>query len=386
MASDPQPARSASVREVDFRTARSVGPASAAESGGGLGGQSGKDSFSWQDSAGGSSRRRFGFVPGLLIGLALVALGVAVWYAYQWGLERGYSEEVPIIQASTGPYKVRPNAPGGLVVPDQDKLVLKEGGSDDGTAKVERLLSAPETPQPPQKLEESEGATAQVAVATGEGKSEAVTEVQETVATVPEVQVPLPEAEPEASATQTAQAEAPQTSEPEAAVPVPEVAEAAPEPAADEPEAAAPSEAAPAAQPAEAEAPQQAAAASEPSVTIQAAQPAPSDAGGATQALGGGGGGASAAPKLQLAAVKDGDYVIQLASVTSSNAAQDEWSRLQKQFPGLLGDMKLAVQEATVKGTLYHRVQTGPFPSRATAQDMCAQIKTQKQPCIVQRR
>lgn len=381
MASDPQPARSASVREVDFRTSRGVGPASGSDAGGSFGGQSGKDSFSWHDSASGdSSRRRYGFVPGLLIGLVLVGLGVAVWYAYQWGLERGYSEEVPIIQASAGPYKVRPNAPGGLVVPDQDKLVLNEGGSDDGAAQVERLLSAPETPQPPQKLDEAEGVTAQAAAAAGEVNAKAVTEIQETVATVPEVQVPLPEAEPEVDAIQTAQADAPQASESQAAEPVPdEVAPAAPEAASSEPEAAANQAEA-------AEAAQQAAASSEPSVTIQAAQPAPSDASGATEALGSAGGGASAAPKLQLAAVKDGDYVIQLASVTSSNAATDEWSRLQKRFPGLLADMKLAVQEATVKGTLYHRVQTGPFPSRATAQDMCAQIKTQKQPCIVQRR
>ena len=52
----------------------------------------------------------------------------------------------------------------------------------------------------------------------------------------------------------------------------------------------------------------------------------------------------------------------------------------------LLGDMALSVQEVTVKGKLYHRVQTGPFPSRATAQDMCAQLKSQNQACIVQRR
>ena len=376
MASDPQPARSASVSEVDFRTTRNVGSASGADSGG-FGARSDKDSFSWQESAGGgSSRRRFGFVPGLLIGVAVIGLGVAVWYAYQWGLERGYSEEVPIIQASTGPYKVRPNAPGGLVVPDQDKLVLNQDGTDEGAPQVERLLSAPETPQPPQTAAEADGTAGAAGADAGDSKLDAVTEVQETVTTVPELKVPLPEAEPEASATQSAQAPAPEASESAAAAPAPQAAPAA----SAEPEAAAAGQA-----PAQAAPTQQAAATKEPSVTIQAAQPSPSEASAATEATGGGGG-AGAAPKLQLAAVKDGDYVIQLASVTSDEAAKTEWARLRKSFPDLLGDMNLAVQRATVKGTEYHRVQTGPFPSRATALDMCAQLKAQNQPCIVQQR
>ena len=101
--------------------------------------------------------------------------------------------------------------------------------------------------------------------------------------------------------------------------------------------------------------------------------------------MAGGGGGAKPAA-TQVAAITKGDYVIQLAAVGSGDAAQKEWSRLQKSFPQLLGDMSLSVQEVTVKGKLYHRVQTGPFPSRATAQDMCAQLKSQNQACIVQRR
>ena len=100
---------------------------------------------------------------------------------------------------------------------------------------------------------------------------------------------------------------------------------------------------------------------------------------------GGGGGGAKPAA-TQVAAITKGDYVIQLAAVGSRNVAEKEWARLQRSFPQLLGDMSLSVQEVTVKGKVYHRVQTGPFPSRATALDMCAQLKSRKQACIVQRR
>ncbi|MGF1608163.1 MAG: SPOR domain-containing protein, partial [Kiloniellales bacterium] len=131
----------------------------------------------------------------------------------------------------------------------------------------------------------------------------------------------------------------------------------------------------------------------------QAAQPtpppdvAPSAGGKAAASVAGGGagststtGGEGAGAPLQLAAVKQGDYVIQLASVTSDEAAKTEWARLQKAFPELLGDMNLSPQVATVKGTEYHRVQTGPFPSRATAIDLCAQLQAKNQACIVQQR
>ena len=90
--------------------------------------------------------------------------------------------------------------------------------------------------------------------------------------------------------------------------------------------------------------------------------------------------------KTQITELKSGDTVIQLASVASNEAASREWARLQAAFPDLLGDMPLAVQKVTVNGKEYHRMQTGPFPNRATAQDMCAQLKAKKQACLVTKR
>lgn len=86
-------------------------------------------------------------------------------------------------------------------------------------------------------------------------------------------------------------------------------------------------------------------------------------------------------------AVAAGDFLIQLASLTSREAAQTAWAGLQKKHPTLLSDMSLYVQEAEVtgKGTFY-RVQAGPLPNKATADDLCAQLKAQKQDCIVVKR
>ena len=86
------------------------------------------------------------------------------------------------------------------------------------------------------------------------------------------------------------------------------------------------------------------------------------------------------------AALAAGDYFVQLASVRSDEGARQEWARLQKAHPALLGDLALAVQRADLGDRgIYYRIRTGPFPNRATAQDMCAQIKAAKLDCLVVR-
>ena len=73
-------------------------------------------------------------------------------------------------------------------------------------------------------------------------------------------------------------------------------------------------------------------------------------------------------------------YFVQLASLNSSAAAKQAWDSLQEAHPALLGDMRLSVQSVDLgdRGVFY-RVQTGPLPNRATAKDLCWQIKAAKQ-------
>ena len=81
------------------------------------------------------------------------------------------------------------------------------------------------------------------------------------------------------------------------------------------------------------------------------------------------------------------DYFLQLASVKSEQAAKGEWGRLQKSHAEILGDMDLKVQSADLgdRGVFY-RIQTGPFPNQATAEDLCWQLRAAKQDCLVVRR
>ena len=80
-------------------------------------------------------------------------------------------------------------------------------------------------------------------------------------------------------------------------------------------------------------------------------------------------------------------YVVQLASVKSEGRAKEEWKRLQKLHAELLGDLNLMLQrfDSGERG-IFYRMQTGPFPSRMTAADMCRQIKAANMDCLVRER
>jgi hypothetical protein len=97
------------------------------------------------------SGRRLRLLPVSVAVLALAGFGGIVWYAYTQGMQGG-SAVAPVIRAEPGPVKIRPEQPGGLVVPNQDKMVynnLMPGGGGAGQqGRAERLLPPPETPMP----------------------------------------------------------------------------------------------------------------------------------------------------------------------------------------------------------------------------------------------
>ena len=89
--------------------------------------------------------------------VAFAALGGfagIVWYAYNLGIRAGSESVAPLIKAEEGPAKVRPEEPGGMEVPYQDKLVYDRLAPDQAEPPVERLLPPPEAPLPPPKTAE----------------------------------------------------------------------------------------------------------------------------------------------------------------------------------------------------------------------------------------
>ncbi len=76
--------------------------------------------------------------------------------------------------------------------------------------------------------------------------------------------------------------------------------------------------------------------------------------------------------------------MIQLSSTTSRRGAEQEWRKLKRDFPGLLGDKELNVHQAVLKqgGTRY-RVRTGSFAEKASARALCSEFRARRQDCLV---
>ncbi|TDH64255.1 SPOR domain-containing protein [Dankookia rubra] len=91
---------------------------------------------------------------GLSVKMLAVAGGlvgaVALAGAVAWGLSRMGPQPVPVIEADVRPLKVRPENPGGMVVPNQDQLILEPLAvrrEAERRSSNSRLDQGPEAPQ-----------------------------------------------------------------------------------------------------------------------------------------------------------------------------------------------------------------------------------------------
>lgn len=260
--------------------------------------------------------------------VALAGFGGVVWYAYDQGIRQTAAPgATPLIKADAGPTKVRPDQPGGMDVPHQDKLVLNslpEG--DKGAPPVERLLPPAETPLPrPTASAPAPSAAANPALPPKIGPTPPPVAVP-AVAPV----IPAPAPAPAATApspTQQAAAAPP----PVAAAPTPVAAPAAPAP-----------------------------------------RPAPGTA-------------APPAKATPAAVTSGGGYRVRLVSVKSESETGHEWTRLQQHFPQL-ASLQMSVTRADLgeKGVWY-RIHAGPLSDAQAASQLCAAItaKDKSQGCLV---
>ena len=81
----------------------------------------------------------------LIVALVAILGAGGLWIARERS-GGGPAGEVPLIRAEGGAIKERPAQPGGMAIPDQDKLVF-QGGADQ--PRVEKLLPPPEALLPP---------------------------------------------------------------------------------------------------------------------------------------------------------------------------------------------------------------------------------------------
>jgi hypothetical protein len=90
----------------------------------------------------------------------------------------------------------------------------------------------------------------------------------------------------------------------------------------------------------------------------------------------------SASPK----AATGGPAKVQLGSVRTAEAARDEWARLKREQPDLLGKLTAVAVRADLgdKGT-YYRIQAGPLADGGAAERLCGELRQRKLGCTLVR-
>ncbi|SUS08460.1 putative Periplasmic protein TonB, links inner and outer membranes [uncultured Defluviicoccus sp.] len=292
-------------------------------------------------------QQRLIWIGASVLALALIVLGALVIVSSSRGPDAPKdAAQVPIIHAEEKPFKVRPENPGGMEIPHQDKLIYQRLRGEERPIKVERLLSEPEKPLPPPEPapppEAAHPGTAPMAAPRAGDDSDpaAADAIERSIVERGLVEAPGAEAgdadeEEGMLPDEAAGDEAATTSN----IPVPR-----PRPSmrASETAALAPSTAPPSAAP--------------------AAAPAT----------------APAAPGAS------GSFRIQLGAFASPDKVDAEWRRLQAQHPALLGALKPESTRVEVpdRGILY-RLRAGPVEGEERARTLCQDLVRRGAGCLV---
>ena len=234
---------------------------------------------------------------------------------------------VPVIEAPKFALKEKPADPGGMSVPDRDKLVYDRMAGDQVTGsgqQVERLLPPPETPlEPPKSISPQ---TPPTPPAPKPAPVQEVAKAEPTPPAPPPAPAAKVEPKPEPAPQPVAKVEPKPVPKPE---PKPAPVAKAPDP-----------------------------------------KPAPAPA-------------AKAATSKATGTAGKG-YMIQLSAVRNEQNAKGEWARLSKKHPDILGGLELVVQRADLgaKGVFY-RVRGGWFANRGEAKAVCDALKTRSVGCLI---
>lgn len=270
----------------------------------------------------------------IIVGAAIVALVAVLWFVADWiGGGRTTDniaavDEVPLIQAPEGAYKVRPDDPGGLDV-DADSLThsVAEGQDPGGELALDVIPEEPVPVIPAAPVQSAPvpepGTAARVTVPPPAQKVLPAEKVQPKVA---EKALPKPVENPIAKA-----------SVKEAPKPVQKVEtpKPAPKKEAPKPEPAKPAP-----------------------VKVTAAKPEPAKA--------------------------SGSVTVQLGAFNSTASADQVWSKLSGRV-GALGSLRKSVQPVESGGKTLYRLRAGGIASEAQAGSVCAAVQAAGEQCVIVR-
>lgn len=106
------------------------------------------------------TRPRLWLLAAVLSVLLAAAIGAGAWMLFQERAETGRPGEPPLIRADLSPVRVPPDDPGGMEIPNQDRLVLHDRGDPESAGAltvVDELMPPPEEPLPADGLLTEDG-------------------------------------------------------------------------------------------------------------------------------------------------------------------------------------------------------------------------------------
>lgn len=285
----------------------------------------------------------------LIVALVILAMlfAAVAWFALS--SENGLNGqqiaafEPPLLKADPTPYKRKPEDPGGMQIPNQDKLVYERILPKPGPQTTEHLLPKPEEPMARPKPEDPPA------------PAPAVEPAQSSDAQPEEEPLSPPAATESQDAVSTADAE--------------DKAEKETAESSEQADTADLSEETPAG-----------VRMSEDGIPMPTEKPAQ------LAALP-----ASAATAVETSATVDGggltdSYRLQLAAFRDEAQAMTAWQRLRKKYASELDELKPMLVRVEIAGKgVFHRLQVGPYADATAAETSCAALKAKKQDCLIVR-
>ena len=320
-----------------------------------------KDELTFE-AVGPQPRRKRRWLRYLALLIVLAGIGSAAWYAFKAGWYGQRGSEIPVIYANKDPVKVKPAKPGGMKVPDRDKLVyqrLTPGKVPPSSSQpVERLLPRAEAPMPvPSEPKVSTIPTTPKAPQAAKTMAEPKP--------VPKLSAPPPTSSPTQKVERLAPPQPPQKVEkviPKNMLPKKPVIQEA-------------KRAPPPAPPEDVKLPVKKIEQFKTPKTIESLLSKESAKAPAKTAV-----------TKKAIVSKNAPFRVQLAAVRTREIARKEWSRIKKKNADILGKLSLSVMRADLgaKG-IYYRLRAGPLVSEAKARALCVKLAARKVPCLVVR-
>lgn len=280
-------------------------------------------------------RRKKGVLIGVLIGVVIAVVVAFLTFGRFVSAYRASGGDAPLIKADRSPVKVRPATPGGMEVPNQDKLIYERLRESDAV-RVEKLMPAPEKPALPEDEEDASDEIAQIIALEEPQETPQSLEVASTTLVGEDgerVEVMFRTISSEQAQNRVEQAKKTiEARKAQAAAVLKSSAQAKQKPAPEKP----------------------------------AAKPV-------------------AKPEAKKNASAE-TFAVQLVSTKNRDASEKEWTRLSKKHADALKGLPHEISEIKTDKNTFYRLRTGVFDSRDKADAVCRKLKDKKQECLVVKR